>query len=84
MLGNRIVLLKLEKVIISNAFSYSKPRRVNESSFLIVAGRDGRTANAEHQWQQRQHIYVVYGPPHGWYARFVIPAMFWASAAEVR
>jgi len=29
--------------------------------FLIAADHDGRTADAEHQRQQRQHIYVVYG-----------------------
>ena len=51
---------------------------------MVFAGRDGRTADAEHQRQQRRHIYAVYGPPHGWYARFVMPTMWGASAAEVR
>jgi hypothetical protein len=29
----------------------------------MFAGRDGRTADAEHQRKQQQHIYDVYGPP---------------------
>ena len=41
----------------------------------MFAGRDGRTADAEHQWQRRQNIYVVYGPPHGQYDWFAMPAM---------
>jgi hypothetical protein len=45
---------------------------------------DGLTANADCQRQQRWHIYVVYGPPHGRYVWFAMPAMFEASAAEVR
>jgi hypothetical protein len=56
---------------------------VDESSCLMFVGRDGRTADAEHQRQQRRHIYVVYGPTHGRYARFAMLAMFGASAAEV-
>ena len=51
---------------------------------LKFVGRDGRTANAEHQRPWQQHIYVVYGPPHGRYARFAMLAMFGASATEVR
>ncbi len=50
----------------------------------MFVGRDGRTANAEHQRQQRRQIYVVYGPPHSWYVRFALPAMFGALAAEVQ
>jgi hypothetical protein len=50
----------------------------------MFVSRDGRTANAEHQRQQRRHIYVVYGPPHGRYARFAMLAMSGASPAEVR
>ena len=51
----------------------------------MFASRDSNdTTNAEHQRQQRWHIYVVYGPPCDWYARFAMPAMFGASAAEVR
>jgi hypothetical protein len=57
---------------------------VDESSCLMFVGRDGRTADAEHQRQRRRHIYVVYAPPHGRYARFAMSAMFGASAAEVR
>ena len=56
---------------------------MDESSCLMFVGRDGRTADAEHQRQQRRHIYVVYGPTHGRYARFAMLAMFGASAAEV-
>jgi hypothetical protein len=50
----------------------------------MFIGHDGRTADAEHQRQRQRPIYVVYGPPHGWYARFAMLAMFGASAAEVR
>ena len=50
----------------------------------MFIGRHGRTADAEHQRQRRRHMYVVYGPPHGRYARFPMLAMFGASAAEVR
>ncbi len=50
----------------------------------MFVGRDGRTADAEHQRQQWRHIYVVYGLPHGRYAWFAMLAMFGASAAEVR
>ncbi len=44
---------------------------------------DGRTADAEHQRQQRRPIYVVYGPSHDRYAWFAMLAVFGASAAEV-
>jgi hypothetical protein len=57
---------------------------MDELPCRMLAGRDSRTAAAEHQRQQRQHIYVVYGTPHGQYARFAILAMFGALAAEVR
>jgi hypothetical protein len=50
----------------------------------MFIGRDGPTADAEHQQQQQRHIYVVYGPTHGRYARFAMLAMFGASAAEAR
>ncbi len=63
--------------------SYSKAQRVDESSCLMFVGRDGCTANAEHQRQRRQPIYVVYGPSHDRYARFAMLAVFGASAAEV-
>ena len=43
---------------------YTKAQRINESSCMIVAGRDGCTANAELRQQQQRHIYVVYVPPH--------------------
>jgi len=45
---------------------------------------DGRATDAEHQRQQRRHIYVIYVFLHGRHARFAMPAMFRASAAEVR
>ena len=50
----------------------------------MFAGRDDRTADAEHQRQQRRHIHIVYGPPCDRYAWFGMPAMLGASAAEVR
>ncbi len=50
---------------------------------LIVAGRDGCTANAEHWRQQRWHIYIVYAPPHAPCPWFGMLAMFRAVAAEV-
>ncbi len=65
---------------------YSKARRVDESSSVMFAGRDGRTADAEHQRRQRRHIHVVYygyGPPRDRYAWFAMPAMLGALAAEV-
>ena len=49
----------------------------------MFVGRDGRTADAEHQRQRRRLIYVVYGPSHDRYARFAMLAMFGALAAEV-
>jgi len=57
--------------------------RVDESLSLKFADRNSRTANAEHQQQQRWQIYVVYGPPRDWYAQFAMPTMVRASAAEV-
>ena len=65
-------------------FSYSKARRVDESSSVMLAGRDGRTADAEHQRRQRRHIHVVYGPPCDRYARFAMPVMLGASATDRR
>ena len=50
----------------------------------MFAGHDGRTADAEHQRQQRRHKHVVYGPSRDRYARFAMPAMLGASAAEVQ
>ncbi len=51
---------------------------------MFVAGRDGRTADAEHWRQQWRHIYVVYVPPHALCPLFGMLAMFSAMAAEVR
>ena len=50
----------------------------------MFADYDGRVADAEHQRQQRPHIKVVYVSLHSRHARFAMPAMFGASAAEVR
>jgi len=48
---DRTTSLQLEKVIIINMLlSYSKARRIDELSSVMFAGRDGRTADAEHQW----------------------------------
>jgi hypothetical protein len=35
---------------------YTKEQRINESSCMFVAGRDGRSANAEHWRKQQWHI----------------------------
>ena len=64
--------------------SYSKSRHVDKSSSVMFTGRDGRTADAEHQQQQRRHIHIVHGPPRDRYAWFAMPAMLGASTAEVR
>ncbi len=62
---------------------YTKAQRINELSCMFVAGRDGCTANAEHWWQQRQHIYIVYVPPHAPCPWFGMLAMFRAMAAKI-
>ncbi len=76
--------LKLEKLSLIMFIPYTKAQRIDESSCMFVAGRDGRTADAEHRWQQRWHIYVVYVPPHAPCPWFGMSAMFRAMAAEVR
>ncbi len=43
---------------------YNKAQRIDESSCMFVADRDGRTADTEHRRRQQWHIYVVYVPPH--------------------
>ena len=48
----------------------SLPAPPHTTSSQLVAGHDGRTANAEHQRQQQQHIHIVYGPPCDVYAPF--------------
>ncbi len=63
---------------------YTKAQRIDKSSCMFVAGRDGRTADAEHQRQQRQHIYVVYVTPLALCPWFGMSAMFRAMAAKVR
>jgi hypothetical protein len=50
----------------------------------MFADYDGHAADAEHQWQQRPHIKVVFVSLHGRHAWFAMPAMLGASAAEVR
>ena len=83
-LCDRLVLLKLEKLSLLMFISKSKAQQVDKLLCLMFVGRDGCTANAEHQRQLRRHLYVAYGPPHGRYAWFAMPDMFGASAAEVR
>ena len=83
---DRTTSLKLEKSSLSllMLFSqYSKAGRVDESSSVMIAGRDdGRTADAEHPRRQRRHIF---GPPRdrSGMLMFSMPAMLGASAAEV-
>jgi hypothetical protein len=63
---------------------YTKAQGIDKLSCMFVAGCDGCTADAEHWRQQRQHIYVVYVPPHTPCPWFGMSAMFRAMAAEVR
>ncbi len=63
---------------------YTKEKRIDEVSCMFVAGRNDRTADAEHRRRQRRHIYVVYVPPHALCPWFGMSAMFRAMAAEVR
>ncbi len=62
---------------------YTKAQRIDESSCMFVAGRDGPNADAEHWRQQRQHIYAVYVPRHAPCPWFGMSAMFRAMAAKV-
>jgi hypothetical protein len=62
----------------------TKAQHIDELSCMFVASRDGRTADAEHWRQQRQHIYILYVPPHALCPWFGMLAMFRAMAAEVR
>ncbi len=41
---------------------FTKAQRIDKSSCMFVAGRDGCTADAEHWWQQRRHIYRICSP----------------------
>ena len=45
----------------------------------MLAGRDGYTTDAEHQWRQRWHIHVVGVSPHCPCARTGASAMLRAS-----
>jgi hypothetical protein len=42
----------------------------------MAAGCDGHTTNAEHWRQQRQHIHIIYVPPHSACAWIAMLAMF--------
>ena len=64
--------------------SLSKAWRVGELLSPMFADCDGHAANAEHQRQQRQHRKVENVSLHRGHAWFAMPAMFGASAAEVR
>ena len=61
----------MEKVIISNVFSLPVVMVV-----LLMRASAAITVTAA-------YIHCVWSSSH-WYARFAMPAMFWASAAEVR
>jgi len=50
----------------------------------MFANRDGSTANAEHQRQQRRHIHDMHGPPRARYAQFAMPAMLGALVTDRR
>ncbi len=63
---------------------YTKAQCIDKLSCMFVAGRDGRTADAEPWRQQRRHIYVVYVPPRASCPWFGMSAMFRAMAAEDR
>jgi hypothetical protein len=41
-------IVKTRKTIINNFIPYTKAQRIDELSCMFVAGRDGRTADAEH------------------------------------
>ena len=77
-------IVKTRKKSLIMFISYSKSLNVDKSSSVMFTGRDGRTADAEHQQQQRRRIHIVYGPPRDRYAWFAMPAMLGASTAEVR
>ena len=79
-----LTFLRLTGFFLAFHISLKHGLRINESSCMFVAGRDGHTADAEHWWQQRQHIYIVYVSPHAPCPWFGMPAMFTAMAAEVR
>jgi hypothetical protein len=68
----------------THTHTHTKAQCINESLCIFVAGRDGRTANAEHWRQQQQRIYIVYVPPQAPCPWFGMSAMFRAMAAEVR
>ena len=83
-LFERATSLKLEKIIVITIFMTIFSTTHWRISCPMFVDSDGHTADAEHQRQQWRHIYVVYGPPCGRYARFAMPAMLGASATEVR
>ncbi len=53
-------------------------------SHPIVAGCDGRTADAEHRRRQPPHIYIVHVPPQSSYARFAVSPISESMAIETR
>ena len=57
---DRTTPLKLKKLLLLMLFIYFKARHVDESSSVVFAGRDGRTADAEHQRRQTTaHIHHI-------------------------
>ena len=76
-------IVKSRRISLLMLINQSKAWHVDELLLLIVAGHDGRTADAEHQQRQQRHIYVAYGPLHILCAWFGVSAMFGALAAEI-
>ena len=50
----------------------------------MFANYDGRAADAEHQQQQRRHMYVVYVSLLIWHARFALEGICKSMAIEIR
>ena len=57
---------------------------IAESSHPILAGSDGRTADAEHRRRPPPHQYVAYVPPSNPYARFPLSPISESMATETR
>jgi hypothetical protein len=84
MLGNKLVLLKLGKIIANYVFFLTlRHNALTNCWILFVAGHDGCTTDAEHWRGQPRHIYIVYVPPHAPCPWLGMSAMFRAMAAEV-
>ena len=56
------IVKTIKKLSLIMFIPYTKAQRIDELSCMFVAGRDGRTANAEHWRQQRQHICCICPP----------------------